>query len=145
MKTRRRPAPTPQPAATSTESISLEQLERILSSRGGRMPNDAVVLRETSRALRAVTNGCDFATLTCEQGEAGVRITGGREALDVARMLRSRAALRGDHCWAGILGRRLRFRIVRSTADATPPSSGASSRRLRTATKLAVKGVRLAT
>lgn len=143
--------PTPATPATATRTMSLDELERVLSAGVSRMPNDMVIMRETARALRAVSSGADFATLTCEHGERGVRITGGRDALAVARVLRARADWRGDHHWAGILGRRLRFRIVRTEeGDAAPTTAapadrgGKRSRGARTATRLAARGARLA-
>lgn len=117
--------------------MSLEEIERTLSGTSVRVPSDVVLVRETSRALRAMSSGGDFATITCEPGIGGERITGGREALEVARVLRARATWRGDHFWACELGRQLRFRIVRTAPTRQP-------RRWGKAARLASRGVRLA-
>ncbi len=110
----RRTSTTPARQDTSTV-VSLDQLERMLTASAVRVPPDAVLVRHTSRALHAMSSGCDFATITCESGDDGVRITGGREALEVALVLRARASWRGDHIWARELGRHLRFHVVRAS------------------------------
>ncbi len=137
MKTRRRSAAPPTVAAAS-KTISLEQLERMLVTRSVRVPNDAVLVRETTRALQAMSSGADFATITCEACSEGVRIIEGRDAIEVARMLRARAAWRGDRFWAGELGRRLRFHVVRSTSA---PNSG----RFGSMARLMSRGAQVAT
>lgn len=94
--------------------VSLETLESKLSQGMGRRPSDTAFVRETARVLRAMdgVGAHEIPTLVCERASTGMRIVEGREALQVARELRARAAWRGDHTWAWLLGRRLSFRIV---------------------------------
>lgn len=94
--------------------VSLETLECRLGRAMGQRPNETTFVREIARVLRTMEGHAtdDIPTLVCESDPRGIRIVGGREALQVARELRARAAWRGDHVWAQLLGRRLTFRIV---------------------------------
>lgn len=101
--------------------LTLAQLERILVGGQSRQPSDLTLVHETTRALQALDrNSAAYATIVCEASDSGLRVTQGRDAIEVARSLRARAQRRGDHIWAQRLGDGLRFRIVRQARPPVP-------------------------
>lgn len=137
-KARQRATQATEPVEADT-FLSLEQLDRRIGGRG-HAPSDAVVMRESARLLELMAGerGACFATLVCERGERGTRIAQGGEALVVARMLRSRALLRGDEMWARLLGERVYFRVVQRSAPARAPKRRGLPRQAARVARLAM-------
>ncbi len=128
----RRPAdPTASSKPMTPRVLTLDQLEQAIIEGTGRAPSDVACMRATTRAMLALSGPPSaFATVRCEPRSDGrLRITGGSDAIVVARALRARADWRGDHVWASLLGRRLLFRVEAGTP--TPARSGARRGLLR--------------
>jgi len=131
---RSKPRRVPKVASATEYVLTLDQVDRRIGGQG-RMPRDSTIMRESARLLDVMAGEGSqyFATLVCERGEQGARIAAGGDALLVARLLRSRAHMRGDEVWAQLLGERIRFRIVYRTA----PEPAGRRRIARTAARTA--------
>lgn len=120
--------------------VSLEEIERHVGRGRCFVPPDVVMLRQTARVLEIMSGGCGvLATLVCVQGVDGARVCQGGDALLAARILRSRAALRGDRAWSTLLGQRIMFRVVYQAADAATSKRGSSTSRRRTLSRKALR------